>query len=68
MLIFFAKGLPPFSTNPLFSVLDESRVSNSTPTLTALNPPEPRFSYLALSVSNTASIANLITINSQVNF
>jgi len=41
-------------------------VSTPTPTLAPTNPPEPRFSYVALNTANITSINPLITINSQL--
>jgi len=39
--------------------------ANTTPSLPA-GPPEPRFSYMDISIGNTANIAQHITINNQV--
>uniref|UniRef100_A0A1B6IPJ6 CCR4-NOT transcription complex subunit 1 n=1 Tax=Homalodisca liturata TaxID=320908 RepID=A0A1B6IPJ6_9HEMI len=40
--------------------------STPTPGLAPANPPEPRFSYVALNTANISSIAPLVTINSQI--
>ncbi|XP_066906424.1 CCR4-NOT transcription complex subunit 1 isoform X2 [Halyomorpha halys] len=42
------------------------RITNSTPTLAILSPPEPRFNYMQINVSSIASIAQHITVNSQL--
>uniref|UniRef100_A0A0K8TC24 CCR4-NOT transcription complex subunit 1 n=1 Tax=Lygus hesperus TaxID=30085 RepID=A0A0K8TC24_LYGHE len=42
------------------------RITNSTPTLAPVNPPEPRFSYVQVNISSTASIAPHILINNQL--
>lgn len=50
-----APSVPPASSTP-------------TPSLPMPNPPEPRFSYLALNTASIASIAPHITVNTQVRY
>ncbi|XP_014252247.1 CCR4-NOT transcription complex subunit 1 isoform X3 [Cimex lectularius] len=43
-----------------------TRLANNTPTLTPINPPEPRFNYLSINVTNIGNLAPHIIINTQM--
>jgi len=47
------------------TINSQTAPANTTPSLPA-GPPEPRFSYMDISIGNIANIAQHITINNQV--